>query len=151
MHRDDLPDDMVFDPLTETVVFKNTLHDRPSNTASSPGLSSTKRKKLFLFPKNATVAEVIEHGMEQFGLIDGIVDGGDEVEDKLAKHRSSTRVRYCLAVDIAGKGVLHDIEIKRLDDHCPAERELPPTSRVIDAFPRPPTYRAMDLDRPRQA
>ncbi|KAI0765553.1 hypothetical protein BC629DRAFT_1541037 [Irpex lacteus] len=97
IHPEDLPDDMVFDPLTEAIVFKNTLRDRHGNLH---------------FPKNVTVAEVIEQGLERFGIIDGVVDGGDEVEDKLTKRRSSTR------------------------------RELSPTSKVIEAFSRPPTYRA---------
>lgn len=104
IHPEDLPDDMVFDPLTEAIVFKNTLRDRPTNAATSPGISATQRKKVFVFPKNATVAEVIERGLERFGIAEGVVDGGDEVEDKLAKRRSSMRVRYCLAVDVNGKG-----------------------------------------------
>ncbi|OBZ66553.1 hypothetical protein A0H81_13412 [Grifola frondosa] len=98
IYPDDLPDDMVFDPLTEAIVFKHTLRNRPqSNTASSPGISQTQRRKVFVFPKNVTVAEVIELGLERF------------------------------AVEVGGK-----------------ERELSPSSKVIDAFPRPPTYRAVD-------
>ena len=65
IHPEDLPDDMVFDPLTEAIVFKNTLRDRPANAAASTGISSTQRRKVFVFPKNATVAEVIEHRSEQ--------------------------------------------------------------------------------------
>ncbi|KAI0693483.1 hypothetical protein BC835DRAFT_1415887 [Cytidiella melzeri] len=125
IHPEDLPDDMVFDPLTEAIVFKNTLRDRHGGAISSPSISATERRKVFMFPKNASVAEVIERGLERFGIIDGVVDGGDEVEDKLAKRRSSTRVRYVLSVEAGGK-----------------ERELSPTSKVIDAFVRPPTYRA---------
>lgn len=104
IHPEDLPDDMVFDPLTEAIVFKNTLRDRPSSSAASPGISLTQRKKVFTFPKNATVAEVIEVGLERFGIADGVVDGGDEVEDKMTKRRSSTRVRYGLSVDVGGRG-----------------------------------------------
>ena len=104
IHREDLPDNMVFDPLTEAIVFKDTLRDRPRDVIPSPGISQTQRKKIFVFPKNASVAEVIEHGLERFGIAEGVVDGGDEVEDKLAKRRSSSRVRYCLAVDINGAG-----------------------------------------------
>ncbi|KAI0084194.1 hypothetical protein BDY19DRAFT_898933 [Irpex rosettiformis] len=125
IHPEDLPDDMVFDPLTEAIVFKDTLRDRHGTAIPSPGISATQRRKIFLFPKNVTVAEVIEQGLERFGIIDGVVDGGDEVEDKLAKRRSSTRVRYILSIDLNGK-----------------EQELSPTSKVIDAYPRPPIYRA---------
>ncbi|KIK96986.1 hypothetical protein PAXRUDRAFT_137204 [Paxillus rubicundulus Ve08.2h10] len=122
---EDLPDDMVFDPLTEAIVFKNTLRDRTTSTASiSSGVSQGQRRKVFTFPKNVTVAEVIELGLERFGILDGVVDGGDEVEDKLTKRRSSTRVRYWLTVSINGQ-----------------ERELSPSSRAVDAYLRPPTFR----------
>lgn len=94
IYPDDLPDDMVFDPLTEAIVFKNTLRDRPQAPASSAPF----RRKVFAFPKNITVAEVIEIGLERFGIAEGVVDGGDEVEDKNTKRRSSSRVRYALNV-----------------------------------------------------
>jgi len=123
IYPDDLPDDMVFDPLTEAIVFKHTLRDRPHVTASSAPF----RRKIFTFPKNITVAEVIEIGLERFGIPDAVVDGGDEVEDKNIKRRSSSRVRYVLNVLVDGK-----------------ERELIPSSKVIDAFPRPPSYRPAD-------
>ncbi|KAI0759722.1 hypothetical protein BD413DRAFT_487436 [Trametes elegans] len=128
IYPDDLPDDMVFDPQTEAIVFKNTLKNRPqASQVPSPGISQTMRKKIFVFPKNITVAEVIEQGLDRFGIPEGVVDGGDEVEDKLTKRRSSSRVRYGLTVDVNGK-----------------ERELSPSSKVIDAFPRPPSYRQVD-------
>ncbi len=57
-----------------------------------------------MFPKNITVAEVIEIGLERFGIPDGVVDGGDEVEDKNTKRRSSSRVRYVLNVLVDSKG-----------------------------------------------
>ncbi|KAH9920769.1 uncharacterized protein B0H18DRAFT_1106142 [Fomitopsis serialis] len=141
---DDLPEDMVFDPQTEAIVFKNTLRDRPQVTPS-PGVPQNMRKKVFVFPRNVTVAEVIELGLERFGILEGVVDGGDEIEDKLTRRRSSSRVRYGLAVDVGGKGKYScpGVERHRLVDT--AERELPPSSKVIDAFPRPPTYRAMQF------
>jgi Ras association (RalGDS/AF-6) domain len=100
IYPDDLPDDMVFDPLTEAIVFKNTLRDRPQAAATSAPF----RRKIFVFPKNITAAEVIEIGLERFGIPDGVVDGGDEVEDKNTKRRSSSRVRYVLNVLVDGKG-----------------------------------------------
>jgi hypothetical protein len=100
IYPDDLPDDMMFDPVTEAIVFKNTLRDRPQVTASTAPF----RRKVFMFPKNITVAEVIEIGLERFGIPDGVVDGGDEVEDKNTKLRSSLRVRYALNVLVDGKG-----------------------------------------------
>ncbi|KAH8106333.1 hypothetical protein BXZ70DRAFT_433344 [Cristinia sonorae] len=125
IHPEDLPDDMVFDPLTEAIVFKNTLRDR--NITAPTGVPQHQRKKIFVLPKNVTVAEVTEMGLDRFGIIDGVVDGGDEVEDKLAKRRSSTRVRYGLNVSVNGR-----------------ERELAPSSRVVDAYPRPPQLRSFD-------
>ncbi|CAK5265339.1 unnamed protein product [Mycena citricolor] len=123
---EDLPDDMLFDPLTEAIVFKHTLRDRGRPSINSPGVSQSLRRKVFVFPKNVTVAEVIEMGLERFGIEEGVVDGGDEIEDKLSKRRSAIRVRYGLAVDL-GNG---------------KERELSPSSRVIDAFSRPPSFRS---------
>ncbi|KAJ3929847.1 MAG: hypothetical protein NXY57DRAFT_976713 [Lentinula lateritia] len=128
IYPEDLPDDMVFDPLTEAIVFKHTLRDRQQLSQSqSSGILMNLRRKVFVFPKNVTVAEVIEIGLERFGILEGVVDGGDEVEDKLAKRRSSSRVRYGLSVDMGGQ-----------------EKELAPSSKVIDAYSRPPTYKAVD-------
>lgn len=105
IYPEDLPEDMVFDPHTEAIVFKNTLKDRRlSSAGASLGVSQTQRKKVFMFPKNVTVAEVIELGLERFGILEGVVDGGDEVEDKLSKRQSSLRVRYMLRVDVGGQG-----------------------------------------------
>ena len=105
IYPDDLPDDMVFDPLTEAIVFKHTLRDRSQTSiGSSPGISPNMRRKIFMFPKNVTVAEVIEVGLERFGILEGVVDGGDEVEDKMTKRRSSVRVRYGLTIDIGVQG-----------------------------------------------
>ncbi|KAG1740329.1 hypothetical protein EDB19DRAFT_1828538 [Suillus lakei] len=125
IHPEDLPDDMVFDPVTEAIVFKNTLRDRTQSTSSiSSGVSQNQRRKVFTFPKNVTVAEVIELGLERFGILEGVVDGGDEVEDKMTKRRSISKVRYGLTADVGGQ-----------------ERELSPSSRVTDAYPRPPSFR----------
>ena len=54
---------MVFDPQTEAIVFKNTLRNRPqASQVGSAGILQTMRKKIVVFPKNITVAEVIEQG-----------------------------------------------------------------------------------------
>ena len=96
---------MVFDPHTEAIVFKDTLRDRSQSSAGvSPGIPQDHRKKMFTLPKNITVAEVTELGLERFGILEGVVDGGDEVEDKLTKRRSSSRVRYILTVQVDGQG-----------------------------------------------
>ncbi|RDB20253.1 hypothetical protein Hypma_012584 [Hypsizygus marmoreus] len=126
IYPDDLPDDMIFHPSTEAIVFKDTL--RGPDASMAPTVSPALRKKVFVFPKNITVAEVIEIGLERFGISEGVVDGGDEIEDKSTKRRSSTRVRYGLVINTGSHG----------------ERELAPSSRVIEAFPRPPTLRAAE-------
>ncbi|KAF5367015.1 hypothetical protein D9758_003865 [Tetrapyrgos nigripes] len=117
--------------VSEAIVFKGTLKDRDSRSLSISsnlsGLSNTMRRKVFVFPKNATVAEVIEIGLERFGILEGVVDGGDEVEDKLSKRRSAQRVRYVLMVE-GGAGLSH-------------ERELAPSSKILEAYSRPPAFR----------
>ena len=85
-------------------MFKDTLRD--ANAPPSTLVSSTMRRKVILFPKNVTVAEVIELGLERFGILEGVVDGGDEVEDKFTKRRSSIRVRYQLVVDTGHNGMV---------------------------------------------
>ncbi|KAH9483226.1 Tip elongation aberrant protein Tea4 [Psilocybe cubensis] len=121
IYAEDLPNDMAFHPQTEAIVFKNTLTDPNAPVLVSPNL----RRKVFMFPKNVTVAEVTEISLERFGIQDGVIDGGDEVEDKTTKRRSGVRVRYGLMISIDGQ-----------------ERELSPSSKVIDAFPRPPQFKA---------
>ncbi len=99
IYPEDLPDGMVFDPHTEAIIPKSSLQRRSSSSSGpSPGVSQTHRKKVFVFPKNTTVAEVIEASLERFGIVEGVVEGGDDVEDKPAKRRSSSRVRYGLSV-----------------------------------------------------
>jgi len=64
------------------------------------------RRKVFMFPRKITVAEVTELGLERFGIQEGVVDGGDEVEDKTtrtAKRRSGSRVWYVLMVNNDGR------------------------------------------------
>ena len=74
-----------------------------SNAAPSSGVSQTQCQKILQFPKNTTVAEVIELALERFGITEGVVDGGDEVEGKLAKRISLARVKYGLAVQLDGQ------------------------------------------------
>ncbi|KZV82654.1 hypothetical protein EXIGLDRAFT_843529 [Exidia glandulosa HHB12029] len=125
---EDLPTGMVFDPHTEAIIPRASLKERSTASATaSSSVNQTQRRKVFMFPKNTTVAEVIELGLERFGIVEGVVDGGDEVEDKQAKRRSMSRVRYNLTVEVDGQ-----------------ERELSPSSRVMDAFPRPPLFKPID-------
>ncbi|KAG8729477.1 hypothetical protein FRC12_020950 [Ceratobasidium sp. 428] len=126
---EDLPESMVFDPHTEAIVPRSTLRDRSQAGAlASPGVSQTQRRKVLNFPKNTTVAEVIEASLERFGILEGVVEGGDAVEDKMSKRRSHSRVRYGLSVQVDGQ----------------TERDLMPSSKVLDAFPKQPVMRVID-------
>ena len=105
IYPDDLPDGMVFDPHTEAIVPKHSLKDRaPNSLTTSSGIPQSFRRKVFIFPKNTTIAEVIELGPERFGISEGVVDGGDEVEDKGSKRGSASRVRYGLNCLSGGQG-----------------------------------------------
>jgi len=46
-----------------------------------------------MYSKNITVAEGTEVGLERF--VDGVIDGVDEVEDKITKRRHAFCVRPC--------------------------------------------------------
>ncbi|KAH7343591.1 hypothetical protein B0J17DRAFT_183182 [Rhizoctonia solani] len=129
IYPEDLPEGMVFDPHTEAIVPRTTLqHRSQSGTVASPGISQTQRRKVLNFPKNTTVAEVIEAGLERFGILEGVVEGGDDVEEKMTKRRSHSRVRYGLTVLNEGQ----------------AERDLLPSSKVLDAFTKQPIMRVID-------
>lgn len=122
----DLPEGLVFDPQTNALIPSETLAKRgPSGSAPGEGVHQGYREKLLAFPKNATVAEVIETGLDRFGIEDGVVEGGDDVEERTSRRRSRPRVKYGLSVDI--------------NRH---ERGLPPTSRVLEAYPSPPLFKS---------
>ena len=71
------------------------------------------------------MAEVIEQGLDRFGIMDGVVEGGDDVEERSSRRRSKGRVRYGLCIDINN-----------------SERSLLPTSKILEAYPTPPIFRA---------
>ena len=96
----DLPDDMVFDPLTEAIVFKNTLRD----PTQAPASSAPFLRKILTFPESITVAGVIKASLARFGIPHGAAAGSDEVEDNNTKQVSSPRVRYVLKVLVDGIG-----------------------------------------------
>lgn len=105
---EDLPDGMMFDTASEAIVPRpRRMSMQPASpslsTPSSPSLSQTERLRFFLLPANTTVAEAIEVALDRFGIAEGVVDGGDEVEDKLSKRKSVARVRYGLSVRAAGE------------------------------------------------
>ncbi|ORY34860.1 hypothetical protein BCR39DRAFT_515181 [Naematelia encephala] len=121
----DLPEGSVFDPSSDAIIPRNLLRDR--RPSADNGYPSDSRRRLFVLPRNATVVEAIEQGLDRFGIAEGVVDGGDDVEDRAGKRRSMARVRYSLMAATQGD-----------------ERALAPSSKVLDAYPTPPTLRPMD-------
>ncbi|KDR68369.1 hypothetical protein GALMADRAFT_215814 [Galerina marginata CBS 339.88] len=119
IYPEDLPDDMQFDPNTEAIVGKNALPDLNAPIT----VASRFRTKTFVLPKNVTAAEVIELGLERFGILAGVVEEGDEVEEKTITKESEQRVRYSLTMAVKLNG---------------QERDLAVSSKIIDVFPRPP-------------
>ncbi len=117
IYAEDLPEDMQFHPTTEAIVYKYSLSDPTSPVVVAPSL----RRKVFMLLKNVMVAEVTEIGLEKFGIQDGVVDGGDEVEDKTTKRRSGTRVRYGLTASIEGIG---ESFFKQLSDNLLLHRSV---------------------------
>ena len=110
IHPSDLPENVVFDPQSNAIIPKNVLQERQiRNGGSHDGsneISPNAREKIVFFPKNVNVSDVVEAGLDRFGIVDGVVDGGDEVEDRVSRRRSVTRVKYNLAVDREGRGEL---------------------------------------------
>jgi hypothetical protein len=108
IHPADLPENVVFDPQSSAIIPREVLQERQQRNGSSQDASNevspNAREKIVFFPKNANVSDVIEAGLDRFGIVDGVVDGGDEVEDRVSRRRSVTRVKYSLAVDREGKG-----------------------------------------------
>lgn len=106
----DLPEGMSFDPSSDALLAARRRSSQfsvaGSSAPTSPNPSQTERRRLFLLPANTTVAEAIEGSLDRFGIAEGVVDGGDVVEDKLSNRKSITRVRYGLAVRIGNQGAL---------------------------------------------
>lgn len=94
----DLPDGMMFDPQSEAILPRSVVRERSSSAQSPRQPPDEARQRYLLLSRTATVAEAIESALERFGITEGVVDGGDDVEDKVGKRRSMLRVRYGLAV-----------------------------------------------------
>jgi hypothetical protein len=121
----DLPEGTVFDPQTNALIPASVLQERgASGNVASEGVQQQYREKILALPRNTTVAEVIEQGLERFGIMEGLVEGGDDVEERSSRRRSKGRVRYGLSVDLRNK-----------------ERPLAPASKVLEAYPVQPIFR----------
>ena len=95
IHPSDLPDGSTFDPSSDAIVPRQIAKDR-----QNAGYPMDSRRRLFVLPRNATVVEAIEQGLERFGIHEGMVDGGDDVGNR----GSLTRVPYALVAHVEGRG-----------------------------------------------
>ena len=102
IHPEDLPDGSEFDPSSDAIVAKQIARERRANDAFPMDC----RKRLFQLPRNATVVEAIEQGLNRFGIQEGVVQGGDDIDDKMGGRRSSARVQYSLVARLDGQGGL---------------------------------------------
>ncbi|KDE02946.1 hypothetical protein, variant [Microbotryum lychnidis-dioicae p1A1 Lamole] len=127
IHPQDLPETVVFDPQSNAIIPRSVLTDRRNIGLGVDPISPDERERIVFFPRNANVSEVIEAGLDRFGIVDGVVDGGDEVEDRVSKRRSVSRVKYALAVEKDGHETL-----------------LHSSSKLIDAYPIPPLLKSYD-------
>ncbi len=122
----DLPEGIVFDPQSNALIPAATLRERMTRSDSAQDAASQHRfrEKILTFPRNTTVAEVVEEGLDRFGISEGVVEGGDDVEDRPSRRKSKLHVKYGLAVQAAD-----------------GERALATTSKVLEAYPTPPTFK----------
>lgn len=109
IHPSDLPENVVFDPQSNAIIPKSVLAERLQRAGGpepEPASASDAREKIIFFPRNANVSEVIEAALDRFGIVDAVVEGGDEVEDRVSKRRSVSRVKYGLCVVRDQQGAL---------------------------------------------
>ncbi|KAJ9477717.1 Bud site selection protein 14 [Pseudozyma hubeiensis] len=127
IYSSDLPEGIVFDPQSNALIPAATLRQRMAGRPDALAESASQhrfREKILTFPRNTTVAEVVEEGLDRFGIAEGVVEGGDDVEDRPSRRKSRLHVKYGLAVQAAD-----------------GERALAPTSKVLEAYPSPPSFK----------
>ncbi|WFD42436.1 protein phosphatase regulator [Malassezia psittaci] len=113
----DLPEGVVFHPQTGLATPQNRQHALPASV--KPQI------RLLRFTRNTTVAEVIEAGLAAFQVMEGVVDGGDDVETRAGRGRA----KYGLtSVTDSGEFSLH------------------PTSKVLAAYETLPEFKQVDIN-----
>ncbi|CAH7690421.1 hypothetical protein PPACK8108_LOCUS25769, partial [Phakopsora pachyrhizi] len=130
IYPNDLPDGLIFDPQSQAIIPKSALQDRPNrNSFTNSSSNSNFREKVMMFSKNVNVLEVIEYGLEAFGIDEGVVDGGDDVEEKVSRRRSNSKIRYGLSMKTNSN-----------------QNETPVnlTSKVLDSYSVLPIFKAVD-------
>ena len=119
LYDTDLPDNMFFHPTTG-----NPTRGTKPLVQELPG----EQRRFMRLAKNATVAEVIEAGIEAFQLPDAVVDGGDDIEDRTRFSRP--RCKYVLHIQSASHN----------------EQPLHPASKVLAAYDTLPLLQFVDTD-----
>jgi len=141
IHQSDLPDGSAFDPASDSIISRQVVRDRMAAGHPSPPMGPVPRRRLFILPRNATVVEAIEQGLERFGILEGVVDGGDDVESKAGDRRSGTKVRYTLSAVRDGDGKSLSACIR---NDLMSERALFPSSKLLEAYTVPPKMRPVE-------
>ena len=145
IERGDLPDTLAFDPCSDAIIPKALAKERETNAT----MSMEARRKIFILPRNVTVLEAIEQGLDRFGIQEGVVDGGDDVEAKNSG-RSSQRVKYRLIAVCNGEGQYSFASQHEKVRSLNTERQLMPSSKVLDAYMTPPQLRPAERTTPDQ-
>ena len=120
IHSGDLPDGAAFDTQSEAIIPKAAAMGKGG---SSSGLNMDMRRRLLVLPRNATIVEAIEQGLERFAIQDGVVDGGDDVEDRVGHRRGLAK--YVLTAASSGRGQLGDSYCGGKADHPCREATIP--------------------------
>lgn len=140
IHPSDLPEGSAFDPATDAILSKTVLRDRQAAGQNIETNATDPKKRLLVLPRNATVVEAIEQGLERFGIQEGVVDGGDDVEGR----RVGQKVRYSLTAVQSGQGESFSPSSRGGVINLTAERHLFPSSKVLDAYTVSPTLRPIE-------
>lgn len=94
---DDLPETLVFDPNSEAILPREHVQ-----ILSGSHVPMNERTRTLSMAKSATVGEAIEAGIDRFGIAEGVIDGGDDVEEKPHTRKSIVKVRYILVAKQSG-------------------------------------------------
>lgn len=123
IQAESLPDSMAFDPSSEAVLPREAIKAGPPAR-----YSMTERWRSLSMAKSATVGEAIEAGIERFGIAEGVIDGGDDVEEKAHPRKSISKVRYVLVAKFTSGEQLR----------------LSPGQRLLDVYRTPPLLKTVD-------
>lgn len=130
IEAESLPESLAFDPNSEAVLPRDAVQ-----SSAAGRVSMTSRWRSLSMAKSATVGEAIEAGIERFGIAEGVIDGGDDVEEKAHPRKAVSKMRYVLvARHPSGENV-----------------RLSPGQRLVDVYRTPPLFKTVDRRASRDA